>query len=168
MLKKILRMMFVTVILVTLACSAFAEGTADDPVDFDRAALIQAAIDNQVNSYAPYSGFNVSAAVLTDSGKVYLGVNVENASFSVCVCAEHNAIDFAVGCGERKIIAIAIVGGSNYSISDYCAPCGVCRQTMREFSNPEEMRVIMAKSTEDYKEMSLEELLPESFGPGSF
>ena len=135
--------------------------------DFDRVALIEMAIANQKNSYAPYSGYNVSAAVLAESGKVFLGVNVENAAYPAGVCAEHNAIDFAVMNGERKIIAVAIVGGSNFTSTDYCAPCGICRQVMREFSNPEELRVIFAISPTDYKEMSLEELLPESFGPSN-
>lgn len=133
--------------------------------EFDRAKLIQAAIDNQVNSYAPYSNYNVSAAVLMDSGVVYTGVNVENASYPAGICAEQNAIAHAAARGERRIVAIAIVGGSNYEVNDYCAPCGICRQVMREFCDPKEMRVIFAKSPEDYREMSLEELLPESFGP---
>lgn len=134
-------------------------------VSFDRAQLIKLAIENQKNSYAPYSKFNVSAAVLMGSGKIYLGVNVENASYPAGICAERNAIFHAIQEGERKIIAIAIVGGPNYTIKDYCAPCGVCRQVMREFCNPKEMAVLIAKSPENYKEMTLEELLPESFGP---
>ena len=134
-------------------------------MDFDRAKLIQMAMDNQKNSYAPYSHYNVSAAALMGSGKIYLGVNVENASYPAGICAERNAIFHAVQEGERQLVAIAIVGGPNYSIKDYCAPCGVCRQVMREFCNPKEMQVIFAKSPTDYKEMTLEELLPESFGP---
>ncbi|MBQ0166816.1 MAG: cytidine deaminase [Treponema sp.] len=133
--------------------------------DFDRAALIQAAIDNQKRSYAPYSHFNVSAAALMGSGKMYLGVNVENASYPAGICAERNAIFHAVEEGERKIVAIAIVGGSEYTIRDYCAPCGICRQVMREFCDPREMKIILAKSVTDYKELTLEELLPLSFGP---
>lgn len=133
--------------------------------DFDRATLIQAAIDNQKRSYAPYSHFNVSAAALMGSGKMYLGVNVENASYPAGICAERNAIFHAVEEGERKIVAIAIVGGPEYTIRDYCAPCGICRQVMREFCDPKEMKVILAKSVTDYKELTLEELLPLSFGP---
>ena len=133
--------------------------------DFDRGALIQLALDNLKNSYAPYSNYNVSAAVLMGSGKTYTGVNVENASYPAGICAERNAIFHAVECGERKITAIAIVGGPNHQVKDYCAPCGICRQVMREFCNPQEMRVIVAKSPTDFKEMSLEELLPLSFGP---
>ena len=136
-------------------------------LDFDRAKLIEMAIENQKNSYAPYSGYHVSAAVLTDSGEIYLGANVENASYPAGVCAEHNAIDVAVLSGERKIVAIAIVGGADYKVSDYCAPCGICRQVMREFCDPMQMRVIMAVSPTDYKEMTLEELLPEIFGPSN-
>lgn len=168
---------FISLLLAAVAISAFALTEADQIApradrimayndgDFDRAELIRIAIENQKNSYAPYSGYNVSAAVLTDSGNVYTGVNVENASFPAGVCAERNAICHAVNCGERVIVAIAIIGGPNYQILDYCAPCGVCRQTMREFCSPGDMRVIFAKSVSDYKEMSLEELLPESFGP---
>ncbi len=134
---------------------------------FDRAQLIQIAIDNQKNSYAPYSHYNVSAAVLMRSGKIYTGVNVENASYPAGICAERNAIFHAIGCGETEIVAIAIVGGSNYTIKDYCAPCGICRQVMREFCDPQKMHVVFAKSTTDYQDMTLEELLPESFGPES-
>lgn len=131
----------------------------------DRAKLIRMAMENQKNSYAPYSHYNVSAAVLMGSGKIYLGVNVENASYPAGICAERNAIFHAIQEGEREIVAVAIVGGPNYTIKDYCAPCGVCRQVMREFCKPNNMLVIFAKSPEDYKEMTLEELLPESFGP---
>lgn len=131
----------------------------------DKTKLIQMAIDNQKNSYAPYSKFNVSAAVLMGSGKIYLGVNVENASYPAGICAERNAIFHAVQEGERKILAIAIVGGPNYTLKEYCAPCGICRQVMREFCNPDEMIVLLGKSTTDYKEYTLEQLLPLSFGP---
>ena len=141
---------------------AMAPGT-----DFDRAELIEMAMENQKNSYAPYSGYNVSSAVLAESGEIYLGANVENASYPAGVCAEHNAIDIAVLSGERKIVAIASVGGADYKVSDYCAPCGICRQVIREFCDPIQMRVIMAISPTDYKEMTLEELLPESFGPSN-
>ncbi len=160
MMKRIL----VLCVILMLTLCAFAEGSAP-AADFDRASLIQIAIDNQKNSYAPYSHYNVSAAVLMDSGEIYTGVNVENASYPAGICAERNAIIHAIGMGEKAIVAIAIVGGPNYEIHDYCAPCGICRQVMREFCVPSEMKVIFAKSVDDYKEMTLEELLPESFGP---
>lgn len=133
--------------------------------DFDRGELIRRALEQQPAAYAPYSGFYVSAAVLADSGKIYTGVNVENASYPAGICAERNAIAHAAACGERRIRAIAIVGGPGGENRDYCAPCGICRQVMREFCNPKEMRVLTAKSPEDFRERTLEELLPESFGP---
>ena len=134
---------------------------------FNRFELIKSAIDSLKRSYAPYSHFNVGAAVLTGSGRIYTGVNVENASYPAGICAERNAIFHAVACGEKEITAIAIVGGLNGKITDYCPPCGVCRQVMREFCDPEHMTVIIAKSADEYKEMTLAELLPESFGPDS-
>ena len=137
----------------------------NNTTDFNRLALIQSAIDSLKFSYAPYSHFNVSAAVLTGSGKVYTGVNVENASYPAGICAERNAVFYAAASGERELVAIAIVGGADGQITDYCPPCGICRQVMREFCNPEQLRVIIAKSAEDYKEMTLAQLLPESFGP---
>lgn len=135
--------------------------------NFDRKELIQRALDQQKEAYVPYSGFCVSAAVLMDSGKIYTGVNVENSSYPSGICAERNAIFHAVACGERKIAAIAIVGGLHGKNEDYCSPCGICRQVMREFANPKEMKVLLAKTPEDYLEMTLEELLPFSFGPES-
>nr|AHF25670.1 cytidine deaminase [uncultured bacterium Contigcl_30] len=134
---------------------------------FDRSMLIRRALDQLPNAYAPYSDFWVSAAVLMDSGNVYTGVNAENASYPAGICAERSAIFHAVSCGERKILAIAIVGGHGGKITDYAAPCGVCRQVMREFADPKKMRVILAKGPEDYREYTLEDLLPESFGPES-
>ena len=133
--------------------------------DFDRSELIRRAIEQQKEAYAPYSGFSVSAAVLMDSGKIYTGVNVENASYPAGTCAERNAIQHAVACGDRRIRAIAIVGGKRGNNRNYCVPCGICRQVMREFCDPKEMRVLLARTPEDYRETTLEELLPESFGP---
>lgn len=131
----------------------------------DKTRLIQAAFDCLENSYAPYSGFNVAAAVLAGSGKIYTGVNVENASYPAGICAERNAVFHAAACGERVITAIAIVGGKDCTPVDYCTPCGICRQVMREFCDPREMIVLSARSVSDYKEYTLEQLLPESFGP---
>ena len=133
--------------------------------DFDRRELIRHAIEQQKEAYAPYSGFYVAAAVLTGSGTVYTGVNVENAAYPAGICAERNAIFHAAACGERSITAIAIVGGRNGENTTFCTPCGICRQVMREFCDPKKMRVLLAKSPEVYREMTLEELLPESFGP---
>lgn len=127
--------------------------------------LITAAITALSNSYAPYSHFNVAAAALMGSRKIYTGVNIENASYPAGMCAERNAVFHAAACGERKLIAIAVIGGLNGKITDFCPPCGICRQVMREFCDPREMQVILAKSAEEYKIFTLEQLLPESFGP---
>ena len=128
--------------------------------------LISSALGVLDNSYAPYSEFHVAAAVLADSGKIYTGVNVENASYPAGICAECNAVGNAVSSGEKHIKAIAIAGkDSKGESSGYISPCGICRQVLREFSDPGNMKVIMAKSLTDYREMTLEELLPVSFGP---
>lgn len=133
--------------------------------ELDRGELIRRALEVQESAYAPYSEYYVGAAVLADSGKIYTGVNVENASYPAGVCAERNAVSHAAACGERKLTAIAIVGGKLGKNVNYPSPCGICRQVMREFCHPEEMTVLLARTPEDYKEMTLEELLPVSFGP---
>lgn len=149
--------------LLAFTSASFAHTEGFD--DVDCVSLIKSALAVQKNSYAPYSHFNVSAAVLCGSGKVYTGVNVENASYPAGLCAERTAIFHAVAEGERTIRAIAIMGGAEHVITDYCSPCGVCRQVMREFGDPKNVLVIMAKSEDDYTEMTLEQLLPLSFGP---
>ena len=133
--------------------------------ELDRGELIRQALEVQESAYAPYSEYYVGAAVLADSGKIYTGVNVENASYPAGVCAERNAVSHAAACGERKLTAIAIVGGKLGKNVNYPSPCGICRQVMREFCDPKEMMVLLARTPEDYKEMTLEELLPVSFGP---
>ena len=117
--------------------------------------LIERAVEMAKMAYAPYSHFRVGAAVLAESGKVYGGANVENASYGATVCAERSAVFAAVNAGERKLEAIAVTA----------TPCGVCRQVMREFCDPKAFKVIVAKSADDYRAFTLEELLPESFGP---
>lgn len=127
--------------------------------------MIEIAMENVHRSYAPYSNFNVSAVALMGSGKLYKGVNIENSSYGVTLCAERNAIGHAIAEGENKLCSVVIVGGKNGKVTEYCVPCGMCRQFMREFGDPKEITVICAKSTTDYKSWTLEELLPESFGP---
>ena len=117
--------------------------------------LIERAMEMKAAAYAPYSHFPVGAAVLAESGKIYGGANVENASYGATVCAERSAIFAAVNAGERKLKAIAVTE----------TPCGMCRQVMREFCDPKTFKVIVAKSADDYKEYTLEGLLPESFDP---
>lgn len=148
-----------------------------------RAKLIRAALEVRANAYAPYSGFSVGAAVLASSGRIYKGANIENASYPCGICAERSAISHAISEGERSIKAVALAGapaesannaalegspvpeGSAESSSGYCPPCGICRQFMREFADPVELQIISAKSADDYRQWTLEELLPQSFGP---
>ena len=128
--------------------------------------LVEMALEARMLSYAPYSKFKVGAALLGSNGVVYMGCNVENASYSATNCAERTAIFSAVSEGQREFEAIAIVGGqADASELEFCAPCGVCRQVIREFCNPETFEVILARSVNDYKVFTLEELLPMSFGP---
>lgn len=128
--------------------------------------LIKSAMEARKKAYAPYSGYRVGAAVLTNELRIYTGCNVENAAYSPGICAERTAIYKAVSEGRRKFKAIAVVGGSQEdTLEAFAFPCGVCRQVMREFANPEDFLVIVAKNTEDYKVYLLSQLLPESFGP---
>ena len=127
--------------------------------------LVALALEMVPRAYAPYSRFQVGAAVLAESGKMYGGANVENASYPAGICAERNAIARAVASGERRLAAVAVCGGMDGEVTDYCSPCGICRQVMREFCDPEEFRVVVARSQADFKTYSLAQLLPESFGP---
>jgi cytidine deaminase len=116
-----------------------------------RAALAQA------YAYAPYSNYPVGAALLTGSGRVYLGANVENAVYSLTVCAERVAVFNAISEGERELEALAVVtwnGGS---------PCGACRQVLREFAP--NLTVYIADADGNYRETDIARLLPDSFGP---
>jgi len=107
----------------------------------------------------------VAAALLCRDKTVYTGINIENAAYTPTVCAERSAFFRAVNEGKREFQAIAICGGKDGVVTDYCSPCGVCRQVMREFCDPKEFKVILAKSEEEYREFVLEELLPMGFGP---
>lgn len=131
----------------------------------NREKLIKAAIDSLDFSYAPYSKFHVGAALLTEDGEIYTGCNIENSSYSGTNCAERTAFFKAVSEGVKGFQEIAIVGGHKKELKEYCAPCGICRQVMREFCNPKNFKIIMARSQKDYIEYTLEELLPLSFGP---
>lgn len=128
-------------------------------------SLISSALGALERAYAPYSGFHVAAALLCGDGSVFTGCNVENASYPAGICAERSAFSAAVSSGKREFTAIAIVGGRDGKTESYCAPCGICRQVMREFCRPDEFLILLARTPEDYKEYTLEELLPESFGP---
>lgn len=127
--------------------------------------MIREAIESMKQAYTPYSHFCVGAALLTVRQKIYTGCNIENAAYSSTNCAERTAFFKAISEGERDFAAIAIVGGKSGYLTDYCPPCGVCRQVMREFVDPKRFLVILAKSEDDYQMYFLEDLLPLSFGP---
>ena len=127
--------------------------------------LIREAKEKMSLAYAPYSHFKVGAALLTKAGKIYTGCNIENAAYTPTNCAERTAFFKAVSEGEREFAAICIAGGMDGTITDYVAPCGVCRQVMTEFCSPEEFQIILAKSEEDYQIYTLKDLFPAGFGP---
>lgn len=128
--------------------------------------LIDAAIEARKKAYAPYSDYMVGAAVLTNELRIYTGCNIENASYTPTICAERTAISKAVSEGRRRFLAIAVAGSpKGEKITQYAYPCGVCRQVIREFADPEQFVVIVARSNRDYRLYRLRELLPESFGP---
>lgn len=120
---------------------------------------------NMLNfSYTPYSNFKVGAALLSESGKIFTGCNIENAAYGPSNCAERTAFFKAVSEGILKFKAIMVVGGPGGIIKDYCPPCGVCRQVMMEFCNPETFSIFLAKSETDIIEYKLKDLLPLGFG----
>ena len=127
--------------------------------------LIDTAIEQLKFSYTPYSNFKVGAALLTKSGKIYTGCNIENASYTPTNCAERTAFFKAVSEGVRDFQAICIVGGKDGKLTEYTAPCGVCRQVMTEFCNPKTFQIILAVDKERYEIYTLEELMPLGFGP---
>ncbi len=133
--------------------------------------LIKETIAILPKSYAPYSHFHVAAALLGADGKIYTGVNIENASYGLCNCAERTAIFGAVAAGARDFTAICIMGTPEEGLPgvekgdplpDYCPPCGACRQVMSEFCG-NDFQIILAKSTEDYEIHTMGELFPLSF-----
>ena len=128
--------------------------------------LIQLAIQAMNRAYTPYSHFKVGAALLTKSGKVYTGCNIENAAFTPTICAERTAVFKAVSEGETNFEAIAVVGGPNGELKetgDFTGPCGVCRQVLMEFAP--DITIISANSVDEYFINSLQDLLPKGFGP---
>ena len=126
--------------------------------------LLALAVKATEGSYSPYSGCKVGAALLCKSGRVFTGANIENAAFSPTICAERVAIFKAVSEGEGEFIKIAVVGGKNGVIEGIFAPCGVCRQVMREFCN-DDFEIILGKSENDFDRVTLKDLLPLSFSP---
>ena len=129
--------------------------------------LIKTAVRQLSYSYAPYSHFKVGAALLAENGTIYTGCNIENAAYTPTNCAERTAFFKAVSEGVRTFKAICIAGGMNGELTDYTAPCGVCRQVMMECCSPEEFEIILAKGEDDYKMYKLKDLMPLGFGPGN-
>ena len=126
--------------------------------------LIKEAYEAQKYAYVPYSHFRVGAALLCSNGAVYRGCNIENASYGATNCAERTAFFKAVSEGAREFKAIAIAGGrEGQEPEEYCYPCGICRQVMQEFAGPD-FTVYVVKNQTEYRELTLEELLPYSFG----
>lgn len=133
-------------------------------VDYEK--LSKLAAEAKTMAYSPYSNFNVGAALLAKSGKIYTGCNIESASYTPTICAERVALYKAVSEGERDFVAIAVAGSLKDTEPDYCYPCGVCRQSLREFnSEANELIIIISKTEKDYRIHSLSELFPHSFGP---
>ncbi|MGN1316388.1 MAG: cytidine deaminase [Acutalibacteraceae bacterium] len=122
------------------------------------------AVKTMENSYSPYSNCKVGAALLCKSGKIYTGTNIENAAYGPTVCAERVAFFKAVSEGERDFLKIAVAGGKNGVINGVFAPCGVCRQVMREFCG-DDFEILLGETPETYKTVELKELLPLSFSP---
>ena len=131
-------------------------------LDFVYRQLIDKAREARAASYSPYSGIAVGAALLCSSGRIYLGANIENASYSPTVCAERVAFFKAVNAGEREFVAIAVVGAkADEEPSREFPPCGVCRQVMSEFCGPD--FVVLLGTREKYEIIPLADLMPHTF-----
>ena len=124
--------------------------------------LVGLAVDAMQGAYAPYSGYQVGAALLCADGTVYTGFNIENASYTPTVCAERTAFFKAITDGKRDFSAIAVCGGKDGVIEGYFPPCGVCRQVMREFCK-DDFLIHMAGADGAIKTRTMAQLLPESF-----
>ena len=131
-------------------------------MEYNKKALVELACKARLKAYSPYSGFCVGAALLCPDGRIYEGANIENASYGACNCAERTAFFNAVNEGRREFYAIAIVGAKRgEEISNFCAPCGICRQGMAEFCPPD--FEILLYDGKEIKTYTLSALLPESF-----
>ncbi len=120
--------------------------------------LVKLASEIKQNAYAPYSNFHVGAALIGNSGNIYTGVNVENASYGATICAERTAICKAISEGEKSIKAIAISSDSE----DYTFPCGICRQVISEFAD-KDLVILCSNNKSEYKAYSLSDFLPNAF-----
>lgn len=122
------------------------------------------AVEMRGRSYVAYSHFQVGAALLAQDGSIFTGCNVENSGYPACTCAERTAFAKAVSEGARSFTAIAIAGGKEGEETQYCPPCGVCRQVMSEFCQGDFL-IYLAKSATDYEVYTLDELMPKRFTP---
>jgi cytidine deaminase len=122
--------------------------------------LLKSALEGQKNSYAPYSGKHIGAAVLMDNGKIYSGCNVENASYGGTVCAERTAIFKAISDGAKKIKEVMVVS----SEQNPWPPCGFCRQVIAEFASPE-TKIHLSNPQGQSRTLKFIDLFPEAFGP---
>lgn len=129
--------------------------------------LIKQAIAAMGHAYTPYSGFRVGAALLAENGTIYQGCNIENAAYTPSNCAERTAFFKAVSEDVRDFQAICVVGGQDGILTDYTAPCGVCRQVMMEFCDPDTFQIILATDIGHYQIFTLRELFPMGFGPAN-
>ncbi len=120
--------------------------------------LIKLAEKAYENSYSPYSGIRIGAAIIAGSGKIYTGTNIENASYGATICAERSAISKAISDGETEITAVAVTG----DLDDYAYPCGICRQVISEFMKPD-MEIAVSGKNKEIKVFKLKELLPSAF-----
>lgn len=128
--------------------------------------LIELALSAREKSYCPYSGFAVGAALLCQDGTIYTGCNIESSAYAPTICAERTALFKAVSEGKRDFICMAVAGGhQNADVLPITTPCGVCRQVMMEFCNPQTFLVFCASSPDNYKAYTLAQLLPKGFGP---
>jgi len=125
----------------------------------DYKELAQKAVKAKSKALPPYSHFHVGAAILTDEGKVYLGGNIENSSYSLTICAERVAVFKAISEGERNFKAIAIASDNE----GFCSPCGACRQVLNDLCGSE-LGVVMINNKNELKIIKLSELLPLPFG----
>ena len=125
----------------------------------DWAELNRAAVEARANAYAPYSGFTVGAAAMSQTGRVFAGCNVENASYGATLCAERSALAAAVAAGERELRALVVVSGAKSPTP----PCGICRQCLTELAPRLSIRSYAGDARADYE---LATLLPEAFGRG--
>lgn len=133
----------------------------------DYKQLIEAAFEAQKRAYVPYSKFRVGAALLALDGTIYGGCNLENASFGASNCAERTAFFRALYEGQRDFDAIAIVGSKVDGPPAWANPCGICRQVMAEFCDPDTFEVILALSPEEYKVYKLKDMFPHAFSPSN-